>query len=563
MQDGAYYEALDDIAKWTPLSDTESFLLKSEPLSLKAHSKGSFFSQNGKFYQALDNIPKGTPLNLSSSFLQIDPGSIPLNGDLTAFPETLRRYSDLETFKAGEQIYYNGKLLQVTRDLDPVTKSEGIDLQKRNYESGEVVKVGFEYYQFKQKVLAEDVDFDALKNSALISLGPNLPQEVEELSFFQNVIGEDRLFSSKSYAIGEWVKIYDSNLGQFRFLNVGQDILRQEEFKISANEQGNWVLTDPELNTVLAEEKLDEDGNKIDPSFGMAKSITLDDASDSIIIDGVYEKDGIQVNVVTARAQSIEDFKLQEDPMRFRQNEVYYATKDGETRHFVVIDPPEDINPTNFDPFDEIWSSNFKAFTPQLVDENDPSLFFKKSHPNGYESYLKDGSLVELNIGIAEALINDGQISGFHILNSGNNLPNSDSVFVDGMEINFSSGSIEGFQKAKSNHIANFRDDLNNLVAQFVETVNGIYNKDDMPGEYLFGFDAILSRPTVGQNSLMEEEYGLYGREGEGNIKLFREEVSMQLPNAESESFNIVNVTPVFPEDFLTSSIMLEVTMQL
>ena len=184
--------------------------------------------------------------------------------------------------------------------------------------------------------------------------------------------------------------------------------MRQEEFKISANEQGNWVLTDPELNTVLAEEKLDEDGNKIDPSFGMAKSITLDDASDSIIIDGVYEKDGIQVNVVTARAQSIEDFKLQEDPMRFRQNEVYYATKDGETRHFVVIDPPEDINPTNFDPFDEIWSSNFKAFTPQLVDENDPSFFFKKSHPNGYESYLKDGSLVELNIGIAEALINDG-----------------------------------------------------------------------------------------------------------------------------------------------------------
>ena len=78
------------------------------------------------------------------------------------------------------------------------------------------------------------------------------------------------------------------------------------------------------------------------------------------------------------------------------------------------------------------------------------------------------------------------------------------------MEINFSSGSIEGFQKAKSNHIANFRDDLNNLVAQFVETVNGIYNKDDMPGEYLFGFDAILSRPTVGQNSLMEEEYGLW-----------------------------------------------------
>lgn len=48
----------------------------------------------------------------------------------------------------------------------------------------------------------------------------------------------------------------------------------------------------------------------------------------------------------------------------------------------------------------------------------------------------------------------------------------------------------------------------------------------------------------------MEEEYGYFGREGDGQITLFREEVSMQLPTPESETFNIVNVTPVFPEDF-------------
>ena len=44
----------------------------------------------------------------------------------------------------------------------------------------------------------------------------------------------------------------------------------------------------------------------------------------------------------------------------------------------------------------------------------------------------------------------------------------------------------------------------------------------------------------------MEEDYGYVGREGDGLITLYREEVDLQLPVAESETFNIVNVTPVF-----------------
>ena len=87
--------------------------------------------------------------------------------------------------------------------------------------------------------------------------------------------------------------------------------------------------------------------------------------------------------MVTDRAQSIENFKTNESPMRFRQNEVYYAQQDGVTKHFIVIDPPEDLDPTDFDPFDPQWDTNFKVFDPQLVDEQNPELFFRRSYPRG------------------------------------------------------------------------------------------------------------------------------------------------------------------------------------
>ena len=54
----------------------------------------------------------------------------------------------------------------------------------------------------------------------------------------------------------------------------------------------------------------------------------------------------------------------------------------------------------------------------------------------------------------------------------------------------------------------------------------------------------------MGRNSLMEEEYGYFGREGDAFVKLYREEVDMMLPIADSEDFTIVSTTPVFPEDF-------------
>ena len=87
------------------------------------------------------------------------------------------------------------------------------------------------------------------------------------------------------------------------------------------------------------------------------------------------------------------------------------------------------------------------------------------------------------------------------------------------------------------------------MVSDFVSQINEIYNPDDDQGGYLFGFDAFLTRPVTGNNLIMEEEYGLYGVEGNGELQLFREEVDMTLPTAESDTFTIVNTTPIFPEE--------------
>ena len=532
--------------------------------SLVNHQKNSLFSQNGKYYQALEDIPEGTPLDNRESFLEIDAQKIPANGDLTAYVETLRRYSDLETFKAGDQVYSDGKLLQVTRDVNPISISSG-GLESRSYFQGEVVKVDGSYYQFLADVAAEDADLDAILGKSVLEIGSQLPQEVEEFPFFSTVLSDvgQRTFVSKSYDQGDLVKLFDPNKGEnggFRYFELTNPILREEEFSIGIDQ-----TTDEEGNAIAGEyswllNKIgDESTNfavEIDnPGLGLSKkTLVSNEAGGDVIeveIDGVYEKSGVELNVVTARAQSIDEFKMNESPMRFRQNEVYFfEQEEGSFQHFVVIDPPEDVDPLNFTPTDDQWSQNFKMVSLQLVEEGKPEMFFKRAHPVGYDGYIEQGSLVELNLGVAEAVVNDGQITGFNILSQGSNLPTSDAVFVEGKELKLEFGSIKGYQEAKAEQINRFRTDLNTLVTQFVEEINEIYNPEDTPGEYLFGFDSILSRPVMGRNTLMEEEYGYFGREGDGQITLFREEVSMQLPTPESETFNIVNVTPVFPEDF-------------
>ena len=104
-----------------------------------------------------------------------------------------------------------------------------------------------------------------------------------------------------------------------------------------------------------------------------------------------------------------------------------------------------------------------------------------------------------------------------------NGLP-STVLFVDGEEVTIKSGSIHGYQEARKVELEDFRTSLNSLVSKFVKQVNEIYNPDDAPGGYLFGFDANLTRPTMGSNLIMEEQFGLFGVEGNGELNLFRNE---------------------------------------
>jgi flagellar hook-associated protein FlgK len=261
------------------------------------------------------------------------------------------------------------------------------------------------------------------------------------------------------------------------------------------------------------------------------------------------ERSGIDtIGAEIEKVQSI-DFKRGEEPMSFRQNEIYYyANQDGGFTHFVVTAQTPEIDPATFDPLDPIWENHFKIFKPQLLDAEDPSLILRKAFPVGHN--LDNASLVELNVGLAEAVVKKGEITGFNILNSGNGLPSSDALFAGGMELDFESGSIKGIQDSRSIHLEKFRNDLNDLVSTFVEEINSVYNPEDQPGSYMFGFDAVLTRPVAGRNLLLEEEYELAGREGDASITLYRDEVDMTLPHSQTESFSIVNTTPVFPEEF-------------
>ncbi|MEC7393793.1 MAG: flagellar basal body rod C-terminal domain-containing protein, partial [Verrucomicrobiota bacterium] len=55
--------------------------------------------------------------------------------------------------------------------------------------------------------------------------------------------------------------------------------------------------------------------------------------------------------------------------------------------------------------------------------------------------------------------------------------------------------------------------------------------------------------PVTGNNKVMEDSYGLYGLEGDGDFILYRDEVDMTLPTAESDTFRVVNSTPIYPNE--------------
>ena len=522
------------VAKVLDEADDDEAEINNEasPVTSSSFKKGEVFSQSGKLYQALSDTLAGVELTDENQFLEIT--NIPANG--VVFPESLRRYSDLENFVKGEQIYYEGKLYQASKSIGPFSDLEFNEQNQlsKNLTKGEVVFFDNQFFQvlenLKSSTVINPIQLSELAFGedldGLLSLGDTPPASVSELAFVPSVVdadNPDRWFLTKSYQAGDIVKYDDI------FLEFSQDVFRGTELV--------------ELSRALQNGELDGVGQLFDGFI----SIIEDPNKKFNDLDPNLSS---SVGLVTSKAQLI-DFKKQEDPMIFHQNDLFYFNgDDGDVVHFIVTAPTGEIDPADFDPLDAKWEDNFKIFKPKLVSEDDPSLIFKKAFPVGHN--LENGSLVELNIGLAEAVVKKGEITGFNILNKGNGLPSTDAVFVSGtgQELVIDSGAIKGYQDARSTHLETFRIELNNLVSSFVEEMNSIYNPDDKPGGFVFGFDAILTRPVSGHNLLMEEEYGYFGREGDASIKLYRDEVDMTLPSAYAEDFSIVNTTPIFPEEF-------------
>jgi len=598
----------------------------------RAYSKGEVLSSGGKIFQVLEDTIAGTTLT-GDSFLEVS--ALPEAGK--PFPETLRRYSDLETFQKGEVVYYEGKIYQFTEDYGPTSPlSLEAEIGKSqvtavDYNADTILGIDGTLYQLDQQLLAgsvvptnlptedgesvsgftrigqlaegeesEDIQlrdalltnrkifkgeileyknnfFQVLKNAesgtelaglvedefqigqnidgTLISIGSEnqIPQKIDDLSYVPLVTNDsgqpDRWFLTQSYDAGDIVK-FENSPGSFIYLEINRPVNRETEVSDLGQSLQILETSNPEVGTPFDAGLFTVIENPNSNFLFSNESFYLNDTDTGSLVS---------LNLVTSKAHSIDDFKknidtngMQNPVVRFKQNEVYfYNNPEGSENpytHFVVTQPLDVSDISTFDPRDDIWGSYFKEVPVQLASNGDPSLIYRKSFPFGLNT--DSDQLVELNVGLAEAVIKKGEIVGFNVLNGGSNLPQTDAVFAGDQEIALDAGKIKGYQESRVNYFEDFRSELNDLVSSFAEGINQIYNPDDEPGSYIFGFDAVLTRPVSGRNLLMEEEYGLFGREGDSRITLYRDEVDMTLPFVDSETFSIVNTTPIFPEEF-------------
>ena len=477
-------------------------------LSEVARMQGDVFYQGDAYYQALTNTQKGDDVSDTLKFMKITTWP---NGQVQ---EIKKRHSDIESFQQGEQIYYEGKYLQATAEVSAISEELGTNgLASRTYLAGEVIKYEDTYYQAFQN-LEKGTDLSK------ILVTTNQDGTEGEL-----VTGDQTLGSL-------WV--------------IGQNLPSETNSKSegTADENGEISYTKGEIISSL--------GSNNNPMY----YLTVADTPNGEVPDFANSNSFVRLNSFVD--SDVKTLDRGQASLQFFDDEVYY---DQETQqHFVVDSSPAIVSDpaqiASFDPSDSQWSSNFHIFKPKLNSIDDPTSFIRKISSSGHDT--GNGVLQEVNIGIAEAVVKNGEITTFNIINSGNSFPSSDAIFSDGIELNLSAGSIHGYQSARSNEMERFRTNLNDLVSNFVTKVNDIYNPDDDQGGYLFGFDAFLTRPVTGNNLIMEEEYGLYGVEGNGELQLFREEVNMTLPTAESDTFTIVNTTPIFPEEVPNQALIRE-----
>jgi len=494
----------------------------ADPLkSTEARKAGEVFYQGANYYQALGNTIKDDLLADETKFMVIKE---PLPNGI--FTETKRSHSDVEYVAKGDQIYYEGKLYQATANLGPINEELGVQnaenntvLTSRGYGYGEVFKYNGNFYQ-ASKDLAKGVDLLNLTtpsdpNRGVISIGGNLP------------------LKSQAAAL-TWPNGQDLKAGDvFHFVGAGS----------TSNVEGAFfmALTDVPANS---------SSNPGNSNSDFARLGAYVDDTVPTVETLPQEKTVTTLDQVTGQAVTTTQTEL---PLE--DGKVYYhqATQ----THFLVKAQPATIAGSkeyvaSFNPNDAQWVKNFHIFKPDPNSGLAAPSILRRSAPIGWN--VTGGGLVEVNVGVAEAIVQDGEIKSLNILNKGSGFPSTDALFVKnqdgttGPEVKLESGSIHGYQQSRLVDIEKFRTSLNGFVSTFVEQINTIYNPDDAPSQYLFGFKANLTRPTLGSNTYMED-LGLYGSEGNGELRLFRDETNMILPFGESDTFTLSSISPVVPDD--------------
>jgi flagellar hook-associated protein FlgK len=489
------------------------------PAENTKRSKGDVFyfqKPDGEIalWQALDNTIAGTDPNDNNLFMEIT--KFP-NGQVN---EVKKSFSDIETFEAGDQLYYEGKLYQATSAVSPVADETGNESSNRNYLKDDIFKFGDSYFQASTNIARNaelEVNLEGREKGDLITL---------------NVFGETGSAGSV-VALGETLPSLTDPLIKDLLLN---DALAKGDYLRVDNGAGVGEVS---YDYYIALNDVDLVADPTAPS-----------ASDQFL----------KVSAFSENTKKVDDFLVFNNTTQTQ--ELNFSNTDGDVllfdgAHYLVKSAPslpisDPLEIANFNPNDAQWKSNFQLFKAQVSTTN-PEEIVRLTSPSGYD--LDTGVLVEVNLGLAEAVVTGGEIKGFNIINKGNGFPSNDAILIEGsesgqaLEIVAETGALAGYQNARVNGIELYRTELNDLVSSFVEKVNTLHNPTDEPGGYLFGFDSFLSRPVMGNNRIMEEEYGLYGVEGNGTFKVFDEEVNMTLPFAESDTFEIVNSTPIFPSE--------------
>ena len=240
-----------------------------------------------------------------------------------------------------------------------------------------------------------------------------------------------------------------------------------------------------------------------------------------------------------------------------KENRYYQATAEFQTSTEVTsaggaFSPGSSTNLVEVNAF-KLADGSIASRTGQSFDENKfEALSLSYVYPD--ESTSADASAT---VAIAEAVVKAGEIVGFKITNAGSGYPLTDSIFINhdtlgDVVLDVSSGSIHGYQQARQVELESFRQKLNTLVGDIVTKVNEIYNPDDQPGNYVFGFPAMLSRATQGTNQFLENQGLVAGTDydaSDGQFILYSDEVDPTTPYADTDTFTIVNATAFFPDD--------------